>query len=140
MIMELMTMAQEGAAHVVPVASGIGGSMTAGLAGLGAAIGVGLIGAKAAEAVGRNPGAFGNVLTMSIIGMALGIGIPVGFLAGSSVWEAATRDLGVATDAAHLWWPVALFAVAAVVVTGAIGLQVGAGAARMSTSASLHQE
>lgn len=40
-------------------------------AGLGAAIGVGLVGAKAAEAVGRNPGAFGQILTISIIGMAL---------------------------------------------------------------------
>ena len=44
---------------------------------LGAAIGVGLIGAKAAEAVGRNPGAFGNILTMSIIGMALAEGLGI---------------------------------------------------------------
>ena len=40
-------------------------------AGLGGAIGVGMVGAKAAEAVGRNPGAFGQILTISIIGMAL---------------------------------------------------------------------
>lgn len=40
-------------------------------AGAGAAIGVGLVGAKAAEAVGRNPGAFGKILTIGIIGMAL---------------------------------------------------------------------
>lgn len=40
-------------------------------AGMGAAIGVGLVGAKSAEAVGRNPGAFGKVLTIGIIGMAL---------------------------------------------------------------------
>lgn len=52
-------------------ASGITGSITFGLAGAGAAIGIGFIGAKAAEAVGRNPGAFGRVLTMSIIAMAL---------------------------------------------------------------------
>ena len=39
--------------------------------GIGAGIGVGLVGAKAAEAVGRNPGAFGQILTISIIGMAL---------------------------------------------------------------------
>jgi F-type H+-transporting ATPase subunit c len=39
--------------------------------GIGAGIGVGLVGAKAAEAVGRNPGAFGSILTISIIGMAL---------------------------------------------------------------------
>lgn len=39
--------------------------------GIGAGIGVGLVGAKAAEAVGRNPGAFGQILTIGIIGMAL---------------------------------------------------------------------
>jgi len=55
------------AAHTI----GLGGSLTLGLAGAGAAIGIGLTGAKAAEAVGRNPGAFGKVLTIGIIGMAL---------------------------------------------------------------------
>ncbi|MEK9984218.1 MAG: ATP synthase F0 subunit C [Opitutae bacterium] len=38
---------------------------------LGAAIGVGLVGMKAAEAVGRNPGASGQILVQGIIGMAL---------------------------------------------------------------------
>ena len=46
-------------------------------AGLGAGIGVGLVGAKAAEAVGRNPGAFGQILTMAIIGMALAEAIAI---------------------------------------------------------------
>ena len=55
------------AAHTM----GLGGSLTLGLAGAGAAIGIGLTGAGAAEAVGRNPGAFGKVLTISIIAMAL---------------------------------------------------------------------
>ena len=32
---------------------------------------------KAAEAVGRNPGAFGNILTISIIGMALAEAIAI---------------------------------------------------------------
>ena len=41
------------------------------------AIGVGMVGAKAAEAVGRNPGAFGNILTISIIGMALAEAIAI---------------------------------------------------------------
>ena len=77
MIMDLMTMAQEGAAHAAPAASGITGSVTAGFAGLGAALGVGLIGSKAAEAVGRNPGAFGPILTISIIGMALAEGLGI---------------------------------------------------------------
>ena len=36
-----------------------------------AALGVGFVGAKAVEAVGRNPGAFGKVLVLAILGMAL---------------------------------------------------------------------
>ncbi len=47
------------------------GNISVAGAALGAAIGVGLVGAKAAEAVGRNPGAFGLVLTIGILGMAL---------------------------------------------------------------------
>ena len=77
MMMELITMAQHAAAEAPAVAEGLHGSVTGGLAGLGAAIGVGLVGAKAAEAVGRNPGAFGNILTMSIIGMALAEGLGI---------------------------------------------------------------
>ena len=64
------------AADVV-AASGITGSFTLGMAGAGAGIGIGLIGAKAAEAVGRNPGAFGRVLTIGIIGMALAEAIAI---------------------------------------------------------------
>ena len=52
-------------------ASGITGSIQAGLGCLGAAIGVGIVGMKAAEAVGRNPDAAGAILVQSIIGMAL---------------------------------------------------------------------
>lgn len=79
MIMELITTAAEAAAAVDPHAAGIsvGKGLVAGLSGLGAAVGVGLIGSKAAEAVGRNPGAFGNILTMSIIGMALAEGLGI---------------------------------------------------------------
>jgi len=67
--------------HMLPilaqVASQLGGSVTLGGAGLGAGIGVGLVGAKAAEAVGRNPGAFGRVLTVAILGMALAEAIAI---------------------------------------------------------------
>jgi F-type H+-transporting ATPase subunit c len=47
------------------------GSIQGGLGCLGAAIGVGIVGMKAAEAVGRNPGASGQILVQGIIGMAL---------------------------------------------------------------------
>ena len=77
MMMELMSMAQEVAAHAPEVATGVNGSFTLGLAGAGAGIGIGLIGGKAVEAVGRNPGAFGNILTLGIIGMALAEAIAI---------------------------------------------------------------
>jgi F-type H+-transporting ATPase subunit c len=59
------------------IAEGITGSFTLGIAGAGAAIGIGMVGAKAVEAVGRNPGAFGRVLTIGIIGMALAEAIAI---------------------------------------------------------------
>lgn len=59
------------AVEAAPAVSGITGNLTFGLTGAAAALGIGLIGARAAEAVGRNPGAFGKVLTISIIAMAL---------------------------------------------------------------------
>ena len=64
---------EAGAATIRYIAPTIG----LGLAGLGAALGVGMVGAKAAEAVGRNPGAFGNILVISIIGMALSEAIAI---------------------------------------------------------------
>ncbi len=58
-------------------AAGISGSFTLAVAGAAAAIGIGLVGAKAVEAVGRNPGAFGKVLTLGIIAMALAEAIAI---------------------------------------------------------------
>jgi F-type H+-transporting ATPase subunit c len=52
-------------------------NMALGIAGVGSGIGVGLVGAKAVEAVGRNPGAFGNILVLAIIGMALAEAIAI---------------------------------------------------------------
>ena len=82
--MDLLPMLAEagavtGAVDAVKMATSqnINGSITLGLAGGAAAIGVGLIGAKAVEAVGRNPGAFGNILTIGIIGMALAEAIAI---------------------------------------------------------------
>ncbi len=71
-ILPVIAAAAEGAAS-----GGINGSLTLALAGTGAAIGIGMIGSKAAEAVGRNPGAFGKVLTIGIIGMALAEAIAI---------------------------------------------------------------
>jgi F-type H+-transporting ATPase subunit c len=57
--------------HMLLAELAITGNITVAFAALGSALGVGWVGSKAAEAVGRNPGAFGSVLTISIIGMAL---------------------------------------------------------------------
>ena len=62
---------------IATASAGLGGNFTVGMAGIGAGIGVGLVGAKAAEAVGRNPGAFGIVLTLAILGMALAEAIAI---------------------------------------------------------------
>jgi F-type H+-transporting ATPase subunit c len=51
------------------------GNLHVALAAMGAGLGIGILGAKAAEATGRNPGASGNILTLSIILAALIEGI-----------------------------------------------------------------
>lgn len=68
-------MAQQAGADAA--AAGVSGSFTLATAGAGAAIGIGMIGGKAVEAVGRNPGAFGNIMTLGIIGMALAEAIAI---------------------------------------------------------------
>ena len=61
---------------IVPdLLAAIEGKIHVGLVGLGAGIGLGLLGAKAAEATGRNPGAAGNIMTISIIIAALAEGL-----------------------------------------------------------------
>lgn len=47
------------------------------IAGAAAALGIGFIGGKAAEATGRNPGAAGQILTISVLGMALAEAIAI---------------------------------------------------------------
>jgi len=53
------------------------GNLSFGIAAAGAGIGIGLVGVGAAQAVGRNPGAFGPVLTISLICMALAEAIAI---------------------------------------------------------------
>jgi F-type H+-transporting ATPase subunit c len=64
-------------AEAAPAAGGFNGNFALGVAGAGAGIALGLIGMAAAQAVGRNPSAFGNILTISIIGMALAEAIAI---------------------------------------------------------------
>ena len=53
------------------------GFFSLGMAGLGAGIGVGLVGLGAAQSVGRNPTAFGKILTSGSFGMALAEAIAI---------------------------------------------------------------
>ena len=88
-MLEILTLFQESAAvtteAVTNAAAATGGDssitvkggLALGLAGIGAGIGVGLTGLGATQAVGRNPGAFGNILTIAIIGMALAEAIAI---------------------------------------------------------------
>ncbi len=59
----------------LPILAEITGNLHVAAAALAAGLGIGLLGAKAAEATGRNPGAFGNILTISIILAALAEGL-----------------------------------------------------------------
>ena len=60
---------------LLPILAELHGNLHVALAALGAGLGIGILGSKAAEATGRNPGAAGNVLTLSIILAALIEGI-----------------------------------------------------------------
>src|ERR1700742_731512 len=87
MITELMTTMAEAAAAAsadankealeMAKAGHVNGSFTLGMAGAGAGIGVGLSGLGATLAVGRNPGAFGNIMTIGILGMAFAEAIAI---------------------------------------------------------------
>ncbi|BCU76648.1 ATP synthase F0 subunit C [Luteolibacter sp. LG18] len=57
--------------EILPMLGELTGSLQSGLAAIAAGVGIGLIGSKAAEATGRNPGASGQILTLSIILAAL---------------------------------------------------------------------
>ena len=66
------------AAEVAAAApAGLIGNVGMGLVGLGAAIGVGLVGSRASEAIGRNPGAFGKIFTLALLGMAFAEGLAI---------------------------------------------------------------
>lgn len=64
-------------AEAAQAASGLTGNFALGAAGAGAALGVGIVGGKAAEAAGRNPGAFGKIFLLGILGMAFSEAIAI---------------------------------------------------------------
>ena len=78
MLAKIPVLLAQAAQPVAEAASqGLHGNIAIGLGALGGAIGVGLAAAKTAEATGRNPGAFGKVFVVGIIGMALAEGLAI---------------------------------------------------------------
>ena len=77
MMLDILAQAAPAVTETAANVKYLGPTFALAIAGLGSAIGVGMVGAKAAEAVGRNPGAFGNILVISIIGMALAEAIAI---------------------------------------------------------------
>jgi F0F1-type ATP synthase membrane subunit c/vacuolar-type H+-ATPase subunit K len=55
----------------LPILAELGGSIHVGLAAMGVGIGIGLTGLGMTSAVGRNPGAFTQVLVHGILAIAL---------------------------------------------------------------------
>ena len=76
-MIEMLTVLAESATTVAPAVVGVDGNIALGIAGAGAGIGVGLVGMGAAQSVGRNPTAFGKILTIGILGMALAEAIAI---------------------------------------------------------------
>jgi len=76
-MIDVLTTLAAAAPAAAEAAGSFNGNFALGVAGAGAGIGIGLIGMGAAQAVGRNPGAFGNILTIGIIGMALAEAIAI---------------------------------------------------------------
>jgi F-type H+-transporting ATPase subunit c len=62
---------------MMPMVAELTGNLPVALVGLGAAIGVGMVGSRASEAIGRNPGAFGKVFTVALLGMAFAEGLAI---------------------------------------------------------------
>lgn len=54
-----------------------GMQLAVGIIGAGAALAVGMIGSKGTEAIGRNPGAFGNILVFGLLSIAFAEGLAI---------------------------------------------------------------
>lgn len=67
----------EANSYMMPILAELTGNLPVALVGLGAAIGVGMVGSKASEAIGRNPGAFGKIFMVALLGMAFAEGLAI---------------------------------------------------------------
>jgi putative ABC transport system permease protein len=77
---------------------------------------------------------------LTLIGIGLVVGVPVGLLAGRVAWKAAIGGVGMIVSPISPWSALALFVVAAVLCTWMISLAPGAWAARTRPDRLLHAE
>jgi ABC-type lipoprotein release transport system permease subunit len=77
---------------------------------------------------------------LTIAAAAVVIGVPLGVLAGSRVWQAATRSLGTATDPARALVMLGMVAAGALLVAAAIAAPAGWRATRARPASALHTE
>jgi hypothetical protein len=77
---------------------------------------------------------------LTVIGVGLVVGVPVGFVVGRVSWRAAIADLGMVVSPASPWVTVALLAGGAVVATWLIALVPGSWAARARPAELLRTE
>jgi ABC-type antimicrobial peptide transport system permease subunit len=78
--------------------------------------------------------------SLSVTGLALAIGIPIGIIGGAGVWLATTRRSGVATDASRPLASITLWSFVALTTAVAIGIPIGLRTAHASVAESLHDE
>ncbi|HUP76714.1 MAG TPA: ABC transporter permease [Acidimicrobiales bacterium] len=78
--------------------------------------------------------------SLSVTGLALAVGIPIGIVGGAGVWLATTRRSGVATDASRPLASITLWSFAALTTAVAIGIPIGLRTAHANVAKSLHDE
>jgi len=78
--------------------------------------------------------------SLSLTGVALAVGIPVGAYAGARIWAASTRGTGIATDPNFPGLAIAAVSLVAVVIAAGAGIPVGWQAAHIRPAIALHTE
>jgi ABC-type antimicrobial peptide transport system permease subunit len=93
--------------------------------------------------LGLTPGQVSRCIawqSLSLTGVALAIGIPVGVFAGARIWAAATRSIGIATDPNLPILAIAMVSLAACVIAIGASFPVGWRAAHLHPAEVLHAE
>jgi putative ABC transport system permease protein len=93
--------------------------------------------------LGLTPRQTGRCITwqsLSVAGVALALGIPVGAYAGAKVWAVSTRNIGVATDPNLPVLAIAIAALTAVVIAVVASIPVGWQVAHIRPAVVLHAE